>query len=155
MLIPQNLSPAIGALLCLGLGFMAGYGIETGESSWYAGLIKPSYNPPGWIFAPVWSILYIFMGIVLAWLWGEPAQNKVLLIIFALQMLFNLAWTPLFFHMQRVDLALYDIILLWVSLLSLLVLAAKKRAILLLLLPYMLWVSFALVLNYVIFSANG
>ena len=144
----------IGGMLCLMLGTVSGYSVQAGDYTWYSNLIKPTFNPPNWIFAPVWSILYIAMGIVLGSLWRNRPVNKLLIIVFIWQFILNLLWSPFFFYYQNIDWALYDICLLWLSLIFLIFLARNKRIIFLLLLPYVLWVSFALVLNYKIYEMN-
>jgi benzodiazapine receptor len=147
-------SEILGVLLCLTLGLLSGYSVQVGDMTWYASLIKPSFNPPNWIFAPVWSALYIMMGIVLGRLWNEKSQ--MLLLVFATQFILNLLWSPLFFYYHRIDLALYDIGLLWLCLAIFMALAWRShyRTILLLFTPYLLWVSFAGVLNLSIFRLN-
>lgn len=147
-------SAIIGVLLCLTLGILSGYSVQVGDMTWYASLIKPNFNPPNWIFGPVWSALYIMMGTVLGRLWNE--KNQILLFLFVSQFIFNLLWSPLFFYYHRIDLALYDISLLWLSLVIFMVMAWRThcRTIFLLFTPYLLWVSFAGVLNLSIYRLN-
>lgn len=144
----------IGAIFCLTLGILSGLGVEGGTSVWYLGLNKPSFNPPSWVFGPVWTILYIMIGIVLGKLWRNKSQNQGLLLIFILQFILNLSWSPLFFYFERIDLALYDLCLLWATLFTFVILARHQRTIFLLSLPYLLWVSFALLLNFSIYKLN-
>ena len=141
-------------LICLGLGMISGYLSNSGASDWYNHLIKPDFTPPAWIFAPVWTILYIIMGIVLAKLWQDREHTKTLLWLFCIQFIFNLLWSPLFFYLHRVDLALYDIILLWLSILIFMILSFKTRMIFILFLPYIAWTSIALILNLYIHMMN-
>lgn len=145
----------IGIILCLGLGWLSGYIAQAGNSIWYDDLSKPSFNPPNWIFGPVWTVLYIMMGIVLGKLWRHRLENKLILLIFFVQLAFNLLWSILFFYFQRIDLALYDLCLLWLSLMLFMVLARKKCLVFLLFLPYTIWVSFALLLNFSIYYLNS
>ena len=144
----------IGGVLCLMLGTLSGYGVQAGNYTWYSNLIKPTFNPSNWIFAPVWSILYIAMGIALGSLWRNRPMNKLLIIVFIWRFILNMLWSPLFFYYQSIEWALYDICLLWLCLIFLMFLARKQHIIFLLLLPYVLWVSFALVLNYKIYEMN-
>src|ERR1700744_3076154 len=94
----KQYSYAIGGIItCLTLGMISGYLAHTDDSLWYASLQKPSFNPPSWIFAPVWTALYIMMGIAIGRLWKNRARNKEALMFFAIQFMFNLLWSPLFF----------------------------------------------------------
>lgn len=144
----------IGALICLSLGLFSGFLSQSGDTAWYQSLHKPSFNPPSWLFAPVWTVLYIMMGVALGKLWREKAQRKLLLSLFVVQFIFNFVWSPLFFYFHRIDLALIDISLLWISLVIFLTAALKVRTVYWLFAPYFLWVSFAWVLNFSIFTHN-
>lgn len=150
----RHRSELIGSTLCLLLGILSGYAVSASDSLWYVNINKPSFNPPSWIFAPVWTLLYLMMGIALGKIWNKNPKDSSQLILFGCQFFFNLLWSPLFFHFHRIDLALYDISLLWLSLSWLLILARKERIIFMLLLPYLLWVSFAFFLNWTIFQLN-
>jgi translocator protein len=124
---------------------------------WYANLLKPSWNPPPWIFGPVWTTLYVMMAVA-AWLvWrqgGWQAQGRPLR-LFLVQWLLNALWTPLFFGMHRIGLALVDIVALWLALATTLAAFWKvKRAAGALLAPYLAWVSFATALNFAIWRLN-
>lgn len=144
----------IGALVCLSLGMLSGYSVSNADFSWFASLAKPSFNPPEWLFGPVWTILYLMMGTALGKLWKHQPKSSALIGLFLLQLFFNLIWSPLFFHFQRIDLALIDIVALWVSIIVFMVAARKESIIVLLFTPYVLWVSFALVLNICIYELN-
>lgn len=148
-------------LLCLGVplmvGGIAGFATVTSLESWYAGLNKPSFNPPNWIFGPVWTTLYALMGISLflilreeAWSWKNSSLR-----IFALQLLLNFLWSFFFFYFESPLLALIDIFLLWASILWMLLdFYPKSKAAALLNIPYLMWVSFASILNGAIFLLN-
>lgn len=147
--------PEIGcALLCITLGMLSGLGINVNNSLWFINLHKPSFMPPNWIFGPVWTILYCLMGIALGKLWKERTQNRFLISLFTFQLILNLMWSPLFFYFHRIDLALYNIIVLWISLIMFMISTFKQRTIFFLFVPYILWVSFALFLNYQIYTIN-
>lgn len=125
---------------------------------WYAALKKPVWNPPGWIFGPVWTALYAMMAVA-AWLVGQrdgvTAQRRPLA-LFLTQLALNAAWTPLFFGLHRPDLAFAAIVLLWLMLAA--TLAAFRpvsRVAAWLLAPYLVWVSFATALNYVLWRLNA
>lgn len=145
-----------GSLICLSLGMLAGYSASNSSSDWYKNLIKPSFNPPDWVFPLVWSILYVMMGIVLGQIWSNKLQPRrsLLLSIFTVQFFYNLSWSPLFFYLHRIDLALYDIFLLETSIIMFIISARHQRTIILLFLLYLLWVSYALVLNFTIYQLN-
>lgn len=124
---------------------------------WYAGLRKPSWNPPNWIFGPVWTALYTMMAIA-AWLiWkrgGFSGQRKALT-WFLLQLLLNALWSPLFFGMKNPALAFVDIVLLWLALLATVLAFWKARRLAgVLLVPYLLWVTFASALNLALWQLN-
>lgn len=124
---------------------------------WYASLNKPSWNPPGWIFGPVWTALYTMMAVA-AWLvWqkgGLAAQRRPLLIYIA-QLALNAAWTPLFFGLHRPDLAFVDILLVWLGIIATMAAFWRvHRTAAMLLAPYLAWVSFASALNYTIWKLN-
>ncbi len=147
---------ALGGWLLLCFSASAGaFFVSTG--GWYENLRKPSWNPPAWLFGPVWSLLYVMMAVA-AWLvWragGWSAQRRVLL-LFLLQWLLNALWTPLFFGLHRPDLALVDILALWLALAATLLAFWRVRpAAGALLLPYLAWSSFAAVLNLALWRLN-
>lgn len=138
------------SMLCLTLGILSGYGVKAGDSVWYMSLNKPSFNPPNWIFGPVWTILYIMIGTAFAKI--LKSKNTLLAGLFIFQFALNLIWSPLFFYFQRIDLALLDISILWITLTMLLY--KSNRDTMLLLLPYFIWCSFASVLNFSIYWLN-
>lgn len=121
---------------------------------WYASLNKPSFNPPGWVFGPVWTVLYAMMG-VSAWLVWRQGNGVRPLAPWLLQLSLNAAWTPVFFGLHRMDIALVIIIAMWLAILAT-ILAFRKRSrpAALLLVPYLLWVSFATVLNAALWRLN-
>ena len=123
-------------------------------STWYVELNKPSFNPPSWIFGPVWTILYLLIGISLYLVWIKK-YDKPTFIVFGVQSFLNALWSVLFFGLQKPFFAFLEIILLWVStLLTMGYFYKLNRASAYLLIPYILWVSFAAVLNFAIFILN-
>jgi len=125
---------------------------------WYAGLAKPSFNPPGWVFAPVWTVLYALMGIA-AYLVYEKRQGRKdvgrALTIFASQLGLNVAWSIVFFGAHQILGAVIVIVLLWALILATIWLFSRiSRAAAYLLIPYILWVSFASVLNISLYTLN-
>ncbi|NOT58574.1 MAG: tryptophan-rich sensory protein [Deltaproteobacteria bacterium] len=154
-----HLGPQVFALIAwLALCFAASStAVFVSVDGWYAGLLKPSWNPPAWLFGPVWTLLYAMMAVA-AWLvwreggWREQARA---LRLFLLQWLLNALWTPLFFGLHRPGLAFAEIILLWLALVATLVSfwRVRKQAGVLLM-PYLAWVSFAAALNFTIWRLN-
>jgi len=125
---------------------------------WYAGLAKPLFNPPGWVFAPVWTVLYALMGIA-AYLVYEKRQGRKdvgrALTIFASQLGLNVAWSIVFFGAHQILGAVIVIVLLWALILATIWLFSRiSRAAAYLLIPYILWVSFASVLNISLYTLN-
>ena len=150
----KKYSPEIlGSLLCLILGMCSGYGVKS-SSIWYTSLIKPVFNPPSWLFGPVWTLLYLMMGVALGKLWKQKTKNKQFIFIFVIQFIFNLLWTPIFFCYHYIGLAFLDLCALFVLLAVLLFAVRHQKSIMLLLLPYFLWVTFAGILNFSIYYLN-
>ncbi len=148
----RTLVHAVFIAVVLGLGLLIGYNNIPGE--WYQALAKPAFNPPNWIFAPVWSILYVIIGIVGArlFLWH---RHTAAMRLWVAQMLFNFLWSPLFFGMQDVSSALIVIVALLVAVAGVIVASWNRdRISALLFLPYLAWVAFATVLNGSIFLMN-
>jgi benzodiazapine receptor len=124
---------------------------------WYASLRKPAWNPPNWIFGPVWTVLYASMGITgwLVWKRGGIAGQRIALSLFLLQLLLNALWSPLFFGLRNPALAFLDIVLLWLAVLVTVVAFWKAHWLSgALLVPYLAWVTFASVLNFAIWRLN-
>ena len=123
-------------------------------STWYVGLIKPSFNPPSWVFGPVWTILYLLMGVSLYLVWIKK-YDKFAFIVFGVQLFLNALWSIIFFGMKLPLFAFIEIILLWIVILVTIIYFYKlNRISAYLLIPYLLWVSFAAVLNFVLFILN-
>jgi tryptophan-rich sensory protein len=143
--------------LCLAVSGIGGAITRTSVSGWYQGLSKPWFNPPDWVFAPVWMSLFILMG-VSAWLvWRRPGfrRGRVPLALFGMQLALNLAWSGLFFGIRSVGWALVEILALWIALLLTLISFYRvNMAAGLLLVPYLLWSSFAIALNASIWWLN-
>ncbi len=147
---------AIG--VCLLAGLVGSAFTAPAIPTWYAALAKPALNPPAWVFGPVWTVLYILMGIALYLVWsrGWTHKNvKVATVIFAVQLVLNILWSYLFFGLQSPFFALIEIVLLWVAILMTTVAFYRVSVpAAVLLLPYLLWVSFAAYLNYGIYTLN-
>lgn len=147
------LAAAAVALLVAALG-----GAVTDTGDWYQALKKPSWQPPGWLFAPAWTLIYALTAasFVVAWRHArDPRLRRLIIQLFAINAFFNVAWSVLFFHFRRPDWALLEVALLWLSILMLIVLLARiSRTASRLLVPYILWVSFAAILNLAVVRLN-
>lgn len=144
--------------LILGLGSCMG--IFFGPDAWFRSLTKPTWNPPNWIFGPMWTLLYILMGIAV-WqvrrsITASREEIRVAMRRFWLQFALNLAWTPIFFGLHLPGLAFFEICLLWLFALSTARAFGKVSTnAAYLLVPYLMWLSFALVLNGTIWLLNS
>lgn len=139
------------AVLCLGVGFVSGFFQKDSASDWFATLNQPIFNPPSWAFGIVWPILYVLIGAAAGILWSKPIglrATHMALKLFLFQLILNGLWMPLFFGLHRIDLALIEIILLWVMILvTTIVFYGHSKLAGVLLVPYLLWVGFAVYLN--------
>ena len=149
---------AIFLSMCLGAEVVGGLLTTPAiRSGWYGLLEKPVFQPPAWVFGPVWTMLYVLMA-VSAWLVWEKADEKPIkipLVLFYVQLLLNVMWSGLFFGMGRPDLALAEILVLWTLIAVVTVLFFRvQRTAGLLFVPYLAWVSFALMLNGSIWWLN-
>jgi benzodiazapine receptor len=139
-------------LLCQIVGFIGSLATTPAIPNWYETLKKPAFSPPNWIFGPVWITLYALMGISLFIIWqrGLKARGvKPALFFFSLQLLLNALWSWAFFGLRSPLVGLLDIVLLWVAiLLTTRSFYRVSKTAGLLLLPYLLWVSFAAILNF-------
>ncbi len=130
--------------------------VKTG--GWYAAVLdKPSWNPPNWIFGPVWTMLYTLIGLAgyFAWTRGTREDRSTAFNVYGAQLLLNALWTPLFFGLHRISWALADLVMMWFMILFNIVLFSQRsRLAAWLLIPYLLWVSFAGVLNAAIVMLN-
>lgn len=150
--LTRSLSTLTGFILITFCAPLAGAISPPGD--WYASLAKPEWNPPGWIFGPVWTVLYLMMAIA-AWLvWRRLGWCRVLWIYLA-QLLLNAAWTPVFFGAQEIGLAFAVIVALWVAILFMVVVFLRvSKAAGWMLVPYLAWVSFAAFLNFTLWRLN-
>ncbi len=149
---------AAAILFCLIVGSSGSLVTITGPGSWYAGLNKPFFTPPGWVFAPVWITLFILMGIALYLVWESGTERREVrnaLGIFGVQFLLNVTWSFLFFGLRSPLLGLIDIILLWVMIVATIVAFYRvKRSAGYFLIPYITWVTLASALNGAVYFMN-
>ena len=126
--------------------------------TWYATLQKPVFTPPSWLFAPVWSSLFLLMGIAAYLIWNKGIQNievRIALFIFGIQLVLNMFWSFFFFKLQSTLYGFVEIVILWIAiLLTVIYFLRISGTASLLLLPYLFWVSFAAVLNFYIMKLN-
>lgn len=144
-------------LLPLAVGGIAGMFTAEAIPGWYASLKQPSFNPPNWVFGPVWTTLYILMGISLFMIWNiEPGRARNQAIgVFMAQLFLNFCWSFFFFHFKMIGVALIDIIALWMMIVIMLTRFYRlKPTAAFINIPYLLWVSFATVLNAAYFFLN-
>ena len=143
--------------LCLFVSAAGGMVTATSVDTWYQALAKPSFNPPDWVFAPVWTTLYFLMSVSGWRIWRLRASRATrgALALFGLQLFLNFAWSALFFGFQRIDLALIDIVILLVAIVANMTLFWRiERLATLLLVPYAAYVVFAIALNVSIWLLN-
>jgi benzodiazapine receptor len=142
----------IGTLL---VGLSASLFTEPNIATWYAGLVKPSFNPPNWVFAPVWTALYVLMGFAAWRTWRVAGVMSVALTLYFLQLTFNFAWSLIFFAQHLIAIALADIVVLWITIAATIISFWRTdRWAGVMMLPYLAWVSFATLLNYEIWRQN-
>jgi len=145
----------VSILICQIAGVIGSIFTAPSITSWYADLQKPAFSPPNWVFGPVWITLYTLMGISLYLVWNKKKNVKIPLTLFFTQLILNSIWSIIFFGLQNPFYALIEIIILWIMILVTIIRFYKisKKASLLLL-PYIIWVSVATILNYYIWILN-
>lgn len=153
----------IRLMAACGLSLFAGFVgslvmVDGGFRPWYSSIEKPAFTPPDWLFGPVWTTLYILMGVAayLVWRRGSESQGvRVALGWFLVQLVLNASWTPIFFGWRRIGLALVVMVLLWAAIVATIRYFCRVSKLAgMLLVPYLLWVSFAIVLNAAIWRLN-
>ncbi len=158
MKISNTLKLIISIAVSEAAGIIGSTAFTAGGSvySWYAGLVKPALNPPAWVFGPVWITLYALMGVALWLVWKSDSTHKIKAIwLFAAQLALNAIWSPVFFGFRSIGDALVIIVLLWAAIvLTIFIFSKVSKMAAYLLIPYILWVSFALYLNYSIWMLN-
>jgi len=154
----NTLKLIIAIAIPLIVGGTSGFFTATGVESWYQTIARPTWNPPGWLFGPVWTTLYVMMGISLFLVWKEDASvelKKIGIALFAVQLVLNFFWSFIFFDQHQIGWALVEIAAMWVFiLLTIFAFAQVNKAAAWLLVPYISWVSFATILNYTIWQLN-
>jgi benzodiazapine receptor len=150
---------AAAVLFCLFVGSLGSLVTITGPGSWYSTLQKPFFAPPNWVFAPVWIMLFVLMGIALYLIWESGTEHrdvKTALGIFGMQFFLNIIWSFLFFYLKSPILGFIDIILLWVMIvLTIRAFYRVNKSAAYLLIPYIAWVTLASALNGAIYFMNA
>jgi benzodiazapine receptor len=145
-------------LVCELAGIIGSFFTAPSVPGWYAGLAKPPFNPPGWVFAPVWTILYALMGLAAYLVYDKGLKRddvRKALAVFAVQLILNALWSIVFFGAHMILGAAVVIVLLWVMVVATISLFSRlSKAAAYLLVPYILWVSFATVLNISLYVLN-
>lgn len=150
---------AIVVIICLAVGYLSGMVTRASITTWYPTLVKPSFNPPNWIFAPVWTSLYVMMGVAAGLIWNQITTQKATvtkaLQFFIIQLVLNALWSYLFFGLHNLMLATIEVVLLWLMIFETYSQFAKiNKTASYLMLPYLAWVSFASVLTASIWWLN-
>jgi translocator protein len=137
-------------------GIIGAFATISAIPTWYAGLLKPAFSPPNWVFGPVWLVLYTLIGVSLFLVWQEKGkEKKIALVLFFVHLGLNALWSIIFFGLQNPALAFFEILLLLATLLLVMRLFWRiSKLAVYLLFPYLLWVSFATVLNFAIWQLN-
>ncbi|MFZ2410205.1 MAG: TspO/MBR family protein [Candidatus Methanoperedens sp.] len=145
--------------ICLSAGFLGSFFTTPAIPVWYAGIIKPSFAPPNWVFFPIWTVLFVMMGISLYLVWQKDAGEqkvKKAIFIFCIQLILNVLWSAAFFGWRSPFAGFMVILILWISI-ALTVISFMKisKTAGVLLIPYIAWVTFAAVLNFLIWRLNN
>lgn len=145
------------SIIPLGVGFLAGMATATGIDDWYPYLEKPVFNPPNWLFGPVWTVLYLLMGVTIYRLLTKPssAERSYAMRIFWIQLVLNGAWSFIFFNAQQLGWAFIEILLIWIAIVWMIVTVHRvDKTAAYIQIPYLIWVSFASVLNGTLWWMN-
>lgn len=153
--IPKLIVSILIPLIASSIGSIA---TASSIPTWYASLVKPEWTPPNWVFGPVWTTLYILMGIALFLVWRKGLWRgdvKIAILIFGVQLFLNILWSVIFFGFQSILGGLIEIVFLWIAILATIIAFYRiSKAAGLLLLPYIIWVTIALYLNYTLYLLN-
>ena len=154
MTMNKYLSLIFFLIITFAASAIGGFTTSVYKEPWYSQIILPSFNPPSWVFGPVWSTLYVFMSIAI-WKAWDLTRNKQLLKIYFLHLFFNATWSVIFFGFHNIGLALVDliIILFFITLLMKIYYKISKTSFYLMI-PYLIWTSYAFILNTSIFILN-
>ncbi|MDH4217973.1 MAG: tryptophan-rich sensory protein [Candidatus Aminicenantes bacterium] len=147
----------VSLIICQLAGFVGSLFTTPAIPEWYASLQKPSFTPPNWLFSPVWISLFLLMGVSLYLLWQTASKKeaKLALVLFSIQLILNVLWSAIFFGLKSPMVAFIEILVLWAAIFLTMTKSLKvTKAAGYLLLPYIIWVSFAAVLNFFLWKLN-
>jgi len=147
----------VSLIICQLAGVIGSIFTTPAIPGWYASLEKPSFAPPNWLFAPVWIFLFFLMGITLYLIWQAypKKEAKSALLFFSIQLGLNILWSVIFFGLKSPMIAFFEIVVLWLAILLTMAKSMKESKVAgYLLLPYILWVNFAAVLNFFLWQLN-
>jgi tryptophan-rich sensory protein len=146
----------VNLIICFIIAFFSGWITRKSVKTWYRTLKKPSFNPPAWVFSPVWTVLYVIIAIVGGMLWMEKAQHPMAFIFYVLQLVLNFSWSFIFFGARQLGASVINLALLWLSVLFMLICSFAIHPIIgYLILPYFLWLTFAARINLSIWCLNS
>ena len=150
----KYLSLGLILLVTFAASGIGGFVTSSFKEPWYSEIILPTFNPPSWVFGPVWTTLYIFMSVAIWGAWNKSSDKKVLQVYFV-HLFFNAMWSVIFFGFHQIFIALIDLGIILIFIIWLMKIYYKIIKIrFLLMIPYLLWASYALVLNTTIFYLN-
>mgnify|MGYP002639638015 CR=1 FL=1 len=145
-------------VICQLAGIIGSFFTVSSVSTWYLTLNKPFFNPPSWVFGPVWILLYFLMGISLYIIWNKgigSKESKIAISVFGVQLILNTLWSIIFFGLNLPLFAFIEIILMWLAIIATIVYFYRiSKVASYILIPYLLWVSFAAILNFAIYYLN-
>jgi benzodiazapine receptor len=154
MLKNKYLSLVLILLITFIASALGGFTTAAFKEPWYSELVLPSFNPPSWVFAPVWTSLYILMSIAIWRIWIKFYDRKILSVYF-FHLLFNATWSIIFFGFHQIELALINLIIILIFIIILMkIYFNKEKLSFFIMIPYFLWASYALVLNVAIVTLN-
>lgn len=159
MNVNNTLKFIISIFVQVSIGAISGFFTSSNVNTWFVTVTKPDFNPPSWVFAPVWTALYIMIGVALFLVWKNETTSKALkqkaITLFIIQMVLNFLWSFIFFQEHEIGWALVDIVALWIFILAtIFAFAPISKTAAWLLVPYISWVSFASMLNFAIWQLN-
>ena len=148
----------ISIIICQIVGLMGSFFTMPAIDSWYQTINKPIFTPPNWVFAPVWVVMFLLMGVALFFIWDKESKNgekKAAIVVFVFQFILNILWSFIFFTLKSPIGAFVEIMALWIMVLFTIITFSKvSKTAGYLLLPYIIWVSFAAFLNFIIILIN-
>lgn len=154
----ETIKLLISIVICQGAGIIGSFFTTPNIPTWYKNLIKPAFAPPNWLFAPVWTLLFLLMGIALFLVWKRGWQNppvRAAMTVFFIHLAVNILWSAVFFGLHSPIAGFFVIIALWLLIvLTMIYFSNISKLAGILLIPYLVWVSFASVLNFMIYRLN-